>query len=98
VNQSDRLARIDHCMRELDRLEHSHGLPNQNDRWGVSIGELDWLEELHRLLYFGDDVLTFSHDRKETIRTVAAVIGDICAIASVILQCIGLRWIMTHPR
>lgn len=42
--------------------------------------------------------MTFSHDRKETIRTVAAVIGDVCAIVSVILQFVGLHYIMTHPR
>ena len=39
-----------------------------------------------------------THDTKETIRTVAAVIGDVCALASVLLQLVGLRWIMTHPR
>jgi hypothetical protein len=39
-----------------------------------------------------------THDTKETIRTVAAVVGDICAAASVILQIVGLRYIMTHPR
>lgn len=35
---------------------------------------------------------------KETIRTVAAVIGDFMATVSVILQLLGLHWIMTHPR
>lgn len=35
---------------------------------------------------------------KETIRTVAAVIGDIMATVSVVLQLLGLHWIMTHPR
>ncbi len=50
-----RLDAIDRCMGELDRLQHSHGLPDLSDRWGVSIGELDWLEELHRLLYFTGD-------------------------------------------
>lgn len=35
---------------------------------------------------------------KETIRTVAAVIGDIMATLSVILQMFGLHYIMTHPR
>ena len=35
---------------------------------------------------------------KETIRTVAAVIGDIMASISVILQMLGLHYIMTHPR
>jgi len=42
--------------------------------------------------------MTFSHDRKESIRTVAAIIADICAVASVILQACGLWYIMTHPR
>lgn len=42
--------------------------------------------------------MMFSHDRKETIRTVAAVIGDLCAIASVLLQAYGLHYVMTHPR
>ena len=42
--------------------------------------------------------MKFSHDQKESIRTVAAVIGDICAAASVILQIFGLRYIMSHPR
>lgn len=35
---------------------------------------------------------------KETVRTVAAVIGDIMATISVILQMFGLHYIMTHPR
>lgn len=39
-----------------------------------------------------------THDTKETIRTVAAVIGDICALASVFLQLVGLRYLMSHPR
>jgi len=35
---------------------------------------------------------------KETIRTIAAVVGDFMAMVSVILQMIGLHYIMTHPR
>lgn len=42
--------------------------------------------------------MNFSHDTKESIRTVAAIIGDICAFAAVLLQLIGLRYIMSHPR
>jgi len=42
--------------------------------------------------------MTFSHDTKETIRTIAAVLSDICAVVSVVLQAYGLHYIMTHPR
>ena len=41
--------------------------------------------------------MNFSHDSKETTRTVAAVISDLCAIASIILQAYGLHYIMSHP-
>ena len=34
---------------------------------------------------------------KETIRTIAAVIGDIMATISVLLQMFGLHYIVTHP-
>jgi hypothetical protein len=42
--------------------------------------------------------MNFSHDKKETIRTIAAVLSDVCAIVSVILQAYGLHYIVTHPR
>lgn len=41
--------------------------------------------------------MNFSHDQKETIRTVAAVLSDICAIVSAILQAYGLHFLFTHP-
>lgn len=56
MKQAFRVAAIDRCMSELDRLRHSRGLPDLSDRWGVTIGELDWLEELHRLLYLTGDM------------------------------------------
>ena len=43
--------------------------------------------------------MTFSHDKKETIRTVAAVISDIAGIISVIIQLVALHYIiMYHPK
>ena len=40
-----------------------------------------------------------THDRKETVRTVAAVISDIAGIISVIIQLVALHYIITyHPK
>lgn len=47
-----RLKEISRCMNELEilekvRIEHSTFIDKFNNLWG----EMDWLEELHRLLY-----------------------------------------------
>lgn len=39
--------------------------------------------------------MTFSHDKKESIRTVAAVISDVCGMVSVVLQGVAL-WYIVH--
>jgi hypothetical protein len=46
-----RLAAISKCMDELELLRRVYGLPNLGERIGVTVGECDWLEELHRLLF-----------------------------------------------
>ena len=43
--------------------------------------------------------MTFNHDKKETIRTVAAVISDVAGIISVVIQLVALHYIIAyHPR
>ena len=39
--------------------------------------------------------MTMNHDRKETVRTIAAVISDLCGVVSVILQGVAL-WYIVH--
>ena len=46
-----RLQEIARCTDELASLRDSYGLSRPGDRAGVTLGEMDWLEELHRLLY-----------------------------------------------
>jgi hypothetical protein len=48
---SEQIAAICRCTDELARLRFYYGSEDQNDRLGITIGEADWLEELHRLLY-----------------------------------------------
>jgi hypothetical protein len=47
----ERLAKIARCTDELARIRGAYGLADSGDRIGVMLGECDWLEELHRLLY-----------------------------------------------
>ena len=47
---SDRLERIAKCMDELARIRATFGKKNP-EAVGAQIGQCDWLEELHRLLY-----------------------------------------------
>ena len=43
--------------------------------------------------------MRLDHDKKETIRTVAAVISDIAGVISVIIQLVALHYIIVyHPR
>jgi len=51
LTSKQRLNEISNCTDELARLRDSYGLPDLGDRIGVTIGECDWLEELHRLLF-----------------------------------------------
>jgi hypothetical protein len=48
---TSRLRAISKCTDELARLRDAYGLPDVGDRYGVTLGEMDWAEELHRLLY-----------------------------------------------
>jgi hypothetical protein len=54
--QNDRIAAILRIMNELETLREMYGstkepwVPNAYP-FGIELGECDWLEELHRLLY-----------------------------------------------
>ena len=54
VSKSDvvgvRLGEIERCMFELERLRWAYKRWPA-EAWGILVGELDWLEELHHLLY-----------------------------------------------
>ena len=50
---SDRLECITKCMEELARIRSTFGT-HHPEATGIEIGELDQLEELHRLLYEGE--------------------------------------------
>jgi hypothetical protein len=50
-SRTSRLRAISKCTDELARLRDAYGLPDVGDRYGVTLGEMDWAEELHRLLY-----------------------------------------------
>ena len=47
---SDKLAAISHCMNELEEVRANFRL-YPDEKISVQVGECDWLEELHRLLY-----------------------------------------------
>lgn len=47
---NERLFNLDRCMRYLHDCQDLQG-KNHPEALGLTIGELDWLSELHRLLY-----------------------------------------------
>jgi len=60
VPQSDRIAAISRIMNELETLREMYGgtkghVAASTYAFGIELGECDWLEELHRLLYSVQD-------------------------------------------
>ena len=58
--QSDRIAAISRIMNELETLREMYGSTQVHPvastyAFGIELGECDWLEELHRLLYSVQD-------------------------------------------
>jgi hypothetical protein len=47
---SDRLSAISRCMCELERMTELR-VQYPSEMVGIMVGELDWLVELHNLLY-----------------------------------------------
>ena len=54
VIMDSRLKEITRCTDELEYCRTHYALTHLDDRLGTLAGELDWLEELHRVLY--DDI------------------------------------------
>ncbi len=51
-----RIDRIVRASNEINRCVQERGKhTSTGDRLGVTLGEVDWLEELHRLLYQWED-------------------------------------------
>jgi len=59
--QSDRIVAISRIMNELENIREMYGKAKKQPRltgsypFGIELGECDWLEELHRLLYSVQD-------------------------------------------
>ena len=51
TSHETRIASIARCMDELERLRECRGAKSLGERMGVTVGECDWLEELHGLLH-----------------------------------------------
>ena len=51
MDQEDRLIQITRIMDHLELCRSLYGSPDYEIRLGLSIGELDSLTELHRLLF-----------------------------------------------
>jgi len=57
IGQSERLVAISRIMNELEAIREMYGGTKETLRvtgsypFGIELGECDWLEELHRLLY-----------------------------------------------
>lgn len=49
--ESGRNEQIARCMYELETMRAGMAAERQDRKWMWQLGELDWLEELHRLLY-----------------------------------------------
>jgi hypothetical protein len=46
-----RLDQITRVMDELERIRQHYGSSNPEVRSGITMGELDWTTELHRLIW-----------------------------------------------